>query len=250
MASQIEHVITELRRRIVSGELQAGERIVEMTYAPELGVSRTPLRLALVELERQGLLEPVGKRGFRVRAVTLDEIAQAIDVRGVLEGHAVRLVAERGLHVAAREELQACVFEGRALLDKAAQTAGALDTAAWAAMNARFHAILVDAADSPPLRSALEHVTKSPLVGAGSLGFSGRPSLELAFLERAQTDHEDLFQAIDHGEGARAEALMREHARRSRDNKKTLLEKASGRPLALVVPASSKDKARKAARLR
>lgn len=226
MASQIEHVITELRRRIVSGELGAGERIVEMVYAPALGVSRTPLRLALVELEREGLLEQVGKRGFRVRSVTLDEVAQAIDVRGVLEGHAVRLLSERGLHGDTHAQLSDCIAEGRSILQAAQITGGTLDTGAWAAMNARFHRLLVDAAGNGPLRSALEHVTKSPLVGAGSLGFSGQPALELLFLVRAQNDHEDLLLAIAQRESGRAESLMREHARRSRDNKRKLLERA------------------------
>jgi GntR family transcriptional regulator of vanillate catabolism len=229
MASQIEHVVTELRRRIMSGELAAGERIVELTYAPELGVSRTPLRLALVELERQGLLETVGKRGFRVRGVTLDEVAAAIDVRGVLEGHAVRLIAERGLRDDVHLALTQCVAEGRVLLEQAGSDAGTLDCAAWAAMNENFHRLLVDAAGSDPLRSALEHVTKSPLVGAGALAFSGQPVLELSFLQRAQADHEDLLQALRDREGGRAEALMREHARRSRDNKKLLMEHSSER---------------------
>src|SRR6185503_17824105 len=81
----------------------------------------------------------------------------------------------------------------------------------------------VQAAGNDALRSALEHVAKSPLAAAGVLGVSGvSPTLELSFLERAQVDHEDVLQAILAREGARAEALMREHARRSRDNKRKL----------------------------
>ena len=231
MASQIEHVITELRRRIVNGVLPAGERIIETTFAPELGVSRTPLRLALVELERQGLLERGGKRGYRVRIVTLDEVAKAIDVRGVLEGYGVRLLAETGLTAQVHSMLDDCVAQGRRLLNDAGRGAQKLDTTAWAAMNARFHQTLVESAGNECLRAALEHVTKSPLVGAGALGFSGQPSLELAFIQRAQTDHEDLLAAISNREGARAEALMREHARRSRDNKRALMERIAGAPV-------------------
>lgn len=241
MASQIEHVVTELRRRIVSGELPAGERIVELAYAPELGVSRTPLRLALVELEREGLLERVGKRGFRVRAVTLDEISDAIDVRGALEGLAARLIAERGLGDEHHRTLRECVAEGRTLLDRVAARRGtAVETAAWAAMNARFHATLVHAAANDALRSALGHVTKSPLAGAGALGFSGRPLLERSFLERAQADHEDLLEALENGESGRAEALMREHARRSRDNKRKLLEQAPTQVVGGLTPNAAK----------
>jgi GntR family transcriptional regulator of vanillate catabolism len=223
MASQIERVAEALRRRILAGELPPGTRIRELQYAPELGVSRTPLRLALVELEQQGLVERVGKRGFAVRRITMDDVAQAIDVRGVLEGLAVRVLAENGLEDAARAELEACVDEGRRLLAAADRPRGRLDAARWAAMNARFHAALVGSSGNRALRSALDHVAKAPLAAAGALGLSGlRPLLELAYLRRAQTDHEDVLRAILDGEGARAEALMREHARRSRDNKRAL----------------------------
>ena len=229
MASQIERVASELRRRILNGELEPGQRIVELQFAPDLGVSRTPLRLALGELERQGLLERVGKRGFKVRAVALDDIADAIDVRGVLEGFAARRVAESGGSASLRAGLAECIAEGRAVLS-APGPSTTLDTARWAAMNARFHALLVDASGNDALRSALEHVSRAPLVAAGTLGLIGkRPRLERSFLERAQGDHEDLLQAIEAREGSRAEALMREHARRSRDNKRRLLQSRPAR---------------------
>ncbi|MCB2005085.1 MAG: GntR family transcriptional regulator, partial [Rhodoferax sp.] len=71
MSSQIERVVTELRGRILSGQLPAGHRVVELQFAQELAVSRTPLRLALGELEKEGLLERLPTRGFKVRAFTL-----------------------------------------------------------------------------------------------------------------------------------------------------------------------------------
>jgi GntR family transcriptional regulator, vanillate catabolism transcriptional regulator len=232
MASQIERVAAELRRRILSGELRPGERIVELHYAPELGASRTPLRLALGELERQGLLERVGKRGFQVRRVTLEDVAQAIDVRGVLEGLAVRVLAETGVGDEARHALEDCIAEGRALLDAPEARRGRVDTAGWAAMNARFHRILAESSGNHVLCSALEHVTKAPLAAAGALGFSGvRPSLEVSYLQRAQTDHEDVLQAILARAGTRAEALMREHALRSRDNKRALAQQSGASAL-------------------
>jgi len=223
MPSQTERVASELRRRILEGELAPGLRIRELQFAPELGVSRTPLRLALGELERQGLLERVGKRGFQVRAVSLDHVADAVDVRGVLEGLAVRLLAEAGPPPALRAALADCIAEGRSIL-AAGEPAGPLDAGRWAAMNARFHGLLVDACGNVVLGPALEQATRVPLAAAGALGLSGtRPGLERSFLERAQADHEDLLQAIEAREGGRAEALMREHARRSRDNKRRLL---------------------------
>ncbi|MFS8981057.1 GntR family transcriptional regulator [Cupriavidus necator] len=225
MASQIERVTMELRRQILAGELPPGERIRELQSSSELGVSRTPLRLALGELEKEGLLERLPKRGFRVRQVTLNEVAMAIDVRGTLEGMAARTIAEAGASRALIEVLNACVAEGRALIDDALASGNPVDTAHWAAMNSRFHRALVDGAGNPALASALDHIAKTPMAGPGALGASGvQPSLELTFLQRAQSDHEDILRAISANEGSRAEALMREHARRSRDNKRALVE--------------------------
>lgn len=225
MASQIERVTTELRRRILAGALAPGERIVELQFADDLQVSRTPLRLALGELEKEGLLERLPTRGFRVRRVTLDDIAQAIDVRGVLEGMAARLLAEAGASREILRTLQNCVEEGRLLLHGARGKDGSLDAMQWASMNARYHQALVQGAENPALASALAHVAKTPMAAPGALGFSGlRPAQELEFLQRAQVDHEDVVRAIEAHEGARAESLMREHARRSRDNKRSLME--------------------------
>ena len=224
MASLIEHVTAELRRLVLAGELAPGERVVELELAAQLAVSRTPLRLAFAELEREGLFERLPTRGFRVRRVTLDEVAQAIDVRGALEGLAARAAAEAGVAPEVLQELRACVTEGRALVD-GASTAAPLDTQRWITMNVRFHRALMLAANNPVLASTLAHVTKTPLAAPGAVALGGmRPLLELAFLQRAQSDHEDIVRAIEAREGARAEALLREHARRSRDNKRVLIQ--------------------------
>ncbi len=225
MASLIERVTAELRRRVLAGELTPGERVVELELASQLEVSRTPLRLAFGELEREGLFERLPKRGFRVRRVTLDEVAQAIDVRGALEGLAARTVAEAGASPEALAALRGCVVEGRALVDAATGGNRNLDMQRWVTMNMRFHQALMQAANNPVLVSTLAHVAKTPLAAPGAVALGGmRPSLELAFLQRAQSDHEDIVRAIEAREGARAEALLREHARRSRDNKRVLIQ--------------------------
>ena len=197
MASQIERVTMELRRRILAGELQAGERIREVQFSGELGVSRTPLRLALGDLEKEGLLERLPTRGFRVRQVTLDDVAMAIDVRGTLEGMAARLLAEHGVTREVLEVLQGCVDEGRLLVEQALLDQDApVDTARWAAMNARFHRALVEGAANPALASALEHIAKTPMAGPGALGAAGvPPSLELALAQRAPFDPQGVVRA-------------------------------------------------------
>lgn len=225
MAGLIGSVISQLRDMIVAGELRPGERVIELEFAAQLGVSRTPLRIALGELEKEGLLERLPSRGFRVRAYSVDDIADAVDVRGVLEGMAARLLAERGASAEVLKRLGGAVAEGHALLRPAMDNPRAkVDGHAWSEINHRFHAALVEAADNRALASALEHNNKTPLSGPAALTLPKAPSvIETAFLLRAQADHEDLLQAIVKREAARAENLMREHAYRSRDNKRVLL---------------------------
>ncbi|MES2416039.1 MAG: GntR family transcriptional regulator [Pseudomonadota bacterium] len=238
MSSQIDYTIDQLRQQVLSGKLAPGERMVELELSAQLAVSRTPIRIALAELEKEGLLERLPTRGFRVRRFTVDEIANAVDVRGVLEGMAARNAAERGLSAEITARLQHCVDEGQQLLKKAEAAGHVIDASRWVPMNARFHAALVDAAGNSTLASSLAHVSKTPMAGAGALSLNGvLPLLEYRFIQRAQSDHEDVLAALLAGEGARAEALMREHAFRSRNNKRELIERMqqpSGRKLRAV----------------
>jgi GntR family transcriptional regulator of vanillate catabolism len=223
MASRIATVTTQLRELILAGELEPGARLLEIPLAKRLGVSRTPLRLALGELEKEGLLEQLPTRGFKVREFPMEQVANAIDVRGVLEGMAARIVAERGVEAATRRELECCLAEGRELTENPPD--GVIDSLRWAAMNARFHWAIVRAARNPALVSALEHNERIPLAAAATITFNSAVQ-ELAYplLRRAHDDHLSMLEAITWREGARAEALFREHAYRSRENKQALLQ--------------------------
>ena len=93
--SQTVKATLGLRELVLDGEFSPGERVPEIGLAKRLGVSRTPLRLALSTLAHEGLLEPLPGGGFVVRAFTLRDVTDAIELRGVLEGTAARLAAER-----------------------------------------------------------------------------------------------------------------------------------------------------------
>ena len=93
--SQLGRTVLRLREMILKGEFGPGERISEHPLAARLGVSRTPIRLALERLAHEGLLEPYPTGGFIVRSFTLQDIWDGIEVRGLLEGGVARLAAER-----------------------------------------------------------------------------------------------------------------------------------------------------------
>src|SRR5580704_7656983 len=96
--SQTGRTLLNLRGMLLRGDFQPGERISELPLVARLGVSRTPIRLALDRLAHEGLLEPSPTGGFVVRAFTIEDVWDAIETRGVLEGAAARLAAERLEH--------------------------------------------------------------------------------------------------------------------------------------------------------
>lgn len=112
-----QSVVTRLRKLISEGVYQPGERIGEVRVAEQLGVSRTPVRLAFRTLEQEGLLERAGKRGFVIREFSETDVHCAVEVRGVLEGLAARRLAERGLSDTVRRGLEQALEEGAAVLD-------------------------------------------------------------------------------------------------------------------------------------
>ena len=227
MAVQTDRVILELRNLILSGEAQPGERLTELGYAAKLNVSRTPLRLAFAELEKEGLLERLPSGGYRVRTFSIQHLSDAVDVRGGLEGMAARLLAEQGLKPEVLQSLELLVQLGRKLVDEATQAESqVIDAEAWRHLNQRFHEVLVESCGNLALISALEHNNKLPFVGPGALTLPlVTTQLETSFVARAQYDHEDVLQALINREASRAEALMREHAHRSRQNKRQLISK-------------------------
>jgi GntR family transcriptional regulator of vanillate catabolism len=235
MTSRIRSVVDRLRALILSGAFEPGERIVEIPIAARLGVSRTPVRIALTELEQEGLAERLASRGFRVREFPIDQVTDAIDVRGVLEGMAARIVAERGLDERTRAELEACIAEGGVLVHNPPHAP--IEGERWSAMNARFHWAIVRAAGNAALESALRHNEKIPMAAASSITFHvAAQALARDLMRSAHEDHVCILHAIQARESTRVEALMREHARRSRDNKRRLIEYMKSAPGAGGIP--------------
>ena len=93
--SQTARALFSLRELLIRGEFAPGERMSELPLVARLKVSRTPIRLALERLAHMGLLDVSASGGFTVRGYTPTEALDAIEIRGVLEGTAARLAAER-----------------------------------------------------------------------------------------------------------------------------------------------------------
>src|SRR6266545_2005404 len=107
--SQTVKALLGLRQMILGGELAPGARVSELAVVERLGVSRTPVRAALVRLEQEGMLEAIPGGGFSVPAFNERDIHDAIELRGTLEGLAARLAAEHGAFDTVLAEMHACV---------------------------------------------------------------------------------------------------------------------------------------------
>jgi GntR family transcriptional regulator of vanillate catabolism len=204
-------LVAQLRRWLAEGRYAAGSRLAEETVAQDLGVSRTPVRLAFRTLAQEGLLESAGKRGYVVRAFSADDVRCAVEVRGALEGLAARRLCERGLDAATRALFEQCLADGDALLARGQLHAD--DIECWSAVNARFHAALVAGAGSRVVADAIARNDHLPFASADSITFEAEQlGAETRKLQVAQMQHRLIVDALLAGEGARVEALVREHA--------------------------------------
>jgi GntR family transcriptional regulator of vanillate catabolism len=217
LSTQLDQAVVRLREMILRGKLAPGQRVAEAPVAEQLGMSRTPVRQALPLLAQEGLLTEHAARGYMVRAFTPRDVLDAIEIRGVLEGLAVRRVAEHGASKAFVRELRSCLHDGDALLRK--RRIEASDEAPYAEMNVRFHRLILQEAGSLILSEALERNGRVPFAGPQALAFD-RTNLEQMYdmLFHAHRQHHEIADAIERGQSARAEALMREHANAARDS--------------------------------
>lgn len=207
----------KLREMILAGELPGGARIAELTLVERLGFSRTPIRAALMRLEQEGLLDALPNGGFAVKTFSERDVADAIELRGTLEGLAARLAAERGaapmVLKEAREALDAIdsVLGNVTLNDEA--------FAAYVRLNERFHQLLCEMCASPVMVREIERVCAMPFASpSGFVVVQANSPAARDMLVVAQDQHRQVLDAIERREGARAESLMREHSRLAQRN--------------------------------
>jgi GntR family transcriptional regulator of vanillate catabolism len=208
--TQITRALLRLRDLIYSGEFAPGQRMSELPLVARLGVSRTPLRLALAALEHEGLLRGLPGGGYVVREFTQADVRDAIELRGVLEGTAARFAAERGAPARGRRAL-------RAVNDEIATVVHRTDYESferYAHLNEDFHARLLSLAGSPLLERSLDGVVSLPFAGPSSALVLAEAELPASrsILVIAHRQHSGLIEAIEARQGARAESLAREHA--------------------------------------
>ncbi len=208
--SQLDKAMLGLRSLILGGEFAEGQRLSEVAVAERLGTSRTPLRQALDRLVAEGLLERIETGGVRVATFTKEDIADAIEIRGVIEGTAARMAAERGGDPGLLAEAARCLAE----IDLAFDDEDGVDFDLYVKENAHFHDLIARLSGSALVMREIDRMTLLPL--ASPSAFLSDQALIPDFLDSlryAQRQHRAILEAITNRESGRAESITREHAR-------------------------------------
>jgi GntR family transcriptional regulator, vanillate catabolism transcriptional regulator len=236
-SSQTARATLALREMLIKGQFQPGERVREVPLAAQLNVSRIPLHLALERLAHEGFLEVRPTRGFVVQQFSAEDICDAIEVRGLLEGAAARLAAHRLKDVQDLEPMQEASREMLALVRRPKLNAEAFKR--YIGLNEKFHAALVALSRSRMLRRSVEQACTLPFASPGAFlerHFVSGDLQELFLI--AADQHRNIVEAIANRDELRAEMLTREHALVARRNLEDALrnrEPIAGLPAAKLV---------------
>lgn len=210
LRSQIRSQLVE---RLLSGDLEPGSQLNESQLTEELGVSRTPLREALLQLEFEGLLRSTPGKGFSVAPLDEEEVVELFDVGIELESLALRLGGG-----VANEQL-------RKLRDINARRRRILhddgDRHELVHLDDRWHRILISACDNEQLQELLRLVRNR--LYRYVFAFQG----EKSEVEPAIRDHEKIADALEKGDLEDAVRLLREHWRKGRRSMRSLMSNYS-----------------------
>lgn len=186
-----------LRAAILNGDVVPGQRLVEPELAESFGVTRAAVRAALIDLDREGLVERIPYRGARVRVVSVEEAVAITECRMVLEG----LCAAKAAEKATDDEISALVEIGRQM--KTAVADG--EPMKYSAMNRDLHGMIREIADQPSAAELLQRLNGQIVRHQFKLAMrAGRPQVSLP-------QHLAIIDAIAHRDPQAAEAAARAH---------------------------------------
>ncbi len=196
--SQTLRAYDELRRRILDNEMPAGAQYLEQTLADELGMSRTPVREALIRLSDERLVEVRPRHGARILPVSAADMAEIYELLTALEAMAARRVAERGLNSIQLTRLEAYVAGMEEALARD-------DLAGWSAHDRNFHNALVELSGNRRLAQVVAMFRdQAHRARMQTLALRPKPT-------QSNREHAALVTAIRNRDGAAAFEIHRRH---------------------------------------
>ncbi|MGQ9482645.1 GntR family transcriptional regulator [Chloroflexus sp.] len=204
-----DQVYRRLRRLLIEGHYPPGSRLIEERLAQDLGVSRTPVRQALVRAAAEGLVQIFPNRGAVARSFTVDDLIEMYDLRALLEGHAAYLAARRiTAEQLARMEMAATALEQSLSLTFERRQD---EVHFLVEHNAIFHQTIAETAGNQRLIVMLNQIVAVPLQFRSFYWYQHEQRQISNFF------HRSILNALRLGDGDRARAMMREHIFYGRD---------------------------------
>ena len=193
-----EKIVENIRDAIVSGSLMAGSRVSEPELAERYGISRTPIREAFRQLESEGYLTVIPRRGAVVVEFSPKDVEEFYAIKSIMEGYAARRACEK-LSKKDLDRLQA-------INTKLAELARIGDIKHFFKIHSDFHELFIKAADNEKLHELIAGlVTKFQRLRFASLSLPGRMAISVQ-------EHEKIIDAFREKNADLAETLVRQNA--------------------------------------
>lgn len=201
-------IYERIRQDILDGRYTKGQSLIEQRLAEKFGVSRTPIREVLRQLELDGLVESIPNRGVFVIGITREDIEHIYEIRQRIEG----LAASWAVNKMTAEELH----ELENICNLMEFYTQKKDISQVAKLNTQFHEVIFKAAHSKYLRNILSNFQAYiQWARYASLKVEGR-------MEAALIEHKAIVEAFNKKDGFLAEKLIMEHVANSKNNLETI----------------------------
>jgi len=193
-----EKILETIREAILKGNLKPGEKVAEPELAERFGISRTPIREAFRQLESEGYLTVIPRKGAVVAALSERDVQEFYAIKSILEGYGAALAAVK------LSEKDMAKLE--ATNDKLKKLAEEGDVKSFYRVHNEFHEIFLKAADNSKLYELIQQLgMKFSRLRMASLSVPGRMAISVA-------EHEKLLEAFRNQDGQAAESLVKETA--------------------------------------
>ncbi len=204
--------VAKLRKMIFAGELGAGTDHLESELADRLGMSRTPIREALLRLEAQGLVEVRPRKGARIKPLSPTDMAEIYDILTELESLAAAKAAARNLSDADLSTLTMAIRDMESALNNN-------DREAWAAADDTFHLALTELSGSARIVQ-ISAMLADQVRRARMVTLHMRPTPT-----KSNDDHSQVLDAIRRGDADAARTIHRAHRLAAKDILLDLLQR-------------------------
>ena len=193
-----EKILENIRDAIISGSMTAGSRVSEPELAERHGISRTPIREAFRQLESEGYLTVIPRKGAVVAAFTAKDVEEFYAIKSILEGYAARRACEK---LSDRD-----LARLQSINDRLSELAEHNDIKTFFKIHSDFHDMFIKAADNEKLRDLITSlVTRFQRLRLTSLSMPGRMRISVQ-------EHEKIIEAFRNKDAALAETLVRKNA--------------------------------------